>query len=160
MTLVHVRVADWAAAANQGAVLATVGLGSCVAIIMHDAMNGVGALAHILLPSRALTRDRDNPAKVPETAVPFLLDQMRRLGAGRLIQARLVGGASMFGALIPNGGMNVGERNIGAAREALALAGIPIVGEAGGGDYGRSVYFHLADGRVEVRSLRAGARVL
>lgn len=160
MSLVHVRVADWAAAADSASVLATVGLGSCVAIILHDASCGVGALAHVLLPSRALTRDRDNPAKVPETAVPFLLDQMRALGSGRLVRARLVGGASMFGALIPNGGMNVGERNIDAAREALALAGIPIVGEDVGGDYGRSVYFHLADGRVEVRSLKAGPRVL
>lgn len=160
MTLVHVRVAEWAAAADATSVLATVGLGSCVAIILHEARSGVGALAHVLLPSRALTRDVDKPAKVPETAVPLLVSEMRKLGAGPDIRARLVGGASMFAALIPSGGLNVGERNIEAARQALALARIPIDAEDTGGDYGRSVYFHLQDGRVEVRSLRVGSRVL
>jgi chemotaxis protein CheD len=42
----------------------------------------------------------------------------------------------------------------------LAAAGIPILAEDTGLDYGRSVYFHLADGRVEVRSLKKGDRVL
>ena len=160
MSLVHVRVADWAAAAERGTVLATVGLGSCVAIILHDAGAGVGAMAHVLLPSRTLTRRDDNPAKSPETAVPLLLDEMRRLGARGPVAARLVGGASMFAGLLPSGGLNVGERNIEASRAALRLAGIPVVGEDVGGDYGRSVYFHLVDGRVEVRSLRVGSRVL
>jgi chemotaxis protein CheD len=160
MSLVHVRVADWAAAAERGTVLATVGLGSCVAIILHDAGAGVGAMAHVLLPSRTLTRRDDNPAKSPETAVPLLLEEMRRLGARGSVEARLVGGASMFAGLLPSGGLNVGERNIEASRAALQLAGIPVVGEDVGGDYGRSVYFHLVDGRVEVRSLRVGSRVL
>lgn len=160
MSLVHVRVADWAAAAERGTVLATVGLGSCVAIILHDAGAGVGAMAHVLLPSRTLARRDDNPAKSPETAVPLLLEEMRRLGARGSVEARLVGGASMFAGLLPSGGLNVGERNIEASRAALQLAGIPVVGEDVGGDYGRSVYFHLVDGRVEVRSLRVGSRVL
>ena len=42
MSLVHVRVADWAAASDQSAVLATVGLGSCVAIILHERRTGIG----------------------------------------------------------------------------------------------------------------------
>jgi chemotaxis protein CheD len=47
-----------------------------------------------------------------------------------------------------------------ATREVLAQAGIPIVSEDTGQDYGRSVYFHLADGRLEVRSLKKGDRVI
>ncbi len=160
MSLVHVRVADWAARAEPGAVIVTVGLGSCVAIILHDARSGVGAMAHVLLPSRTLARRDDNPAKSPETAVPLLLEAMRRLGARGGVQARLVGGASMFAGLLPSGGLNVGERNIDASRAALEAVGVPIVGEDVGGDYGRSVYFHLVDGRVEIRSLRVGSRVL
>jgi chemotaxis receptor (MCP) glutamine deamidase CheD len=35
-----------------------------------------------------------------------------------------------------------------------------VLAEDVGGDYGRSVYFHLADGRVEVHSLKAGRRVI
>jgi chemotaxis protein CheD len=66
----------------------------------------------------------------------------------------------MFGQLVNGTGINVGERNIVATREALAAAGIPLVAEDTGLDYGRSVYFHLTDGRVEVRSLKKGDRVL
>ena len=34
---------------------------------------------------------------------------------------------------------------------ALAVAGIPLIAEDTGLDYGRSVYFHLADGRLQAR---------
>ena len=76
------------------------------------------------------------------------------------ISAKIVGGASMFGQLVVGSGINVGERNVLATRKALALAGVPIIAEDTGLDYGRSVYFHLTDGRLDVRSLKKGNRVL
>jgi chemotaxis protein CheD len=57
-------------------------------------------------------------------------------------------------------GVNVGERNVTATRDVLAALRIPLIAEDTGLDYGRSVYFHLSDGRVEVRSLKAGDRVI
>jgi chemotaxis protein CheD len=42
----------------------------------------------------------------------------------------------------------------------LHARGVPIVAEDVGSDYGRSVHFFLDDGRVEVRSLKKGNRVL
>ncbi|PYP33385.1 MAG: chemotaxis protein CheD, partial [Gemmatimonadetes bacterium] len=56
-----VKVADWAAE-RGGGVLVTLGLGSCVAIMLHDPGAGAGAMAHVLLPSRSLSRDTSNPA--------------------------------------------------------------------------------------------------
>ena len=76
------------------------------------------------------------------------------------IAAVVVGGASMFGNLMGTAGMNIGERNVQAVRRALEMAGIPVVADDTGSDYGRSVFFFLDDGRVEVRSLRKGSRVL
>lgn len=158
-TEIRVSVADYAVSNN--ALISTIGLGSCVAIVLHDATARVGGMAHVLLPNVSMSRDRSNPAKFPETAVPLLLDEMRRLGARPdRVSARIVGGASMFAALIPTGGINIGERNIVAARDALDAAGVPIVAEDVGSDYGRSVYLSTRDGRVEVRSLRKGLRVL
>ena len=46
--------------------LVTVGLGSCVAILLYDAEARVGGMAHILLPSPALSRTDGNPAKFPQ----------------------------------------------------------------------------------------------
>jgi chemotaxis protein CheD len=158
---VRVKVADYAV--RRGAhVIATIGLGSCVAIALYDPDSQVGALAHILLPNAAMSRETSNPAKFPETIVPVMLQEMRRLGVRKeaAIRAKIAGGASMFGQLVNGTGINVGERNVSATRSALAVAGIPIVGEDTGLDYGRSVYLHLADGRLEVRSLKKGDRVL
>lgn len=159
VTEIRVKVADWAVAQGQRTI-ATIGLGSCVAIVLHDAATAVGGLAHILLPEASLSRDQDNRAKFPDTAVPLLITEMRRLGARGALQAKLVGGASMFGALLPAGGINMGERNVLATRRALEVAGIRVVAEDTGGDYGRSVYLDVQTGRVLVRSLRRGDRTL
>jgi chemotaxis protein CheD len=161
VTDVRVKVADYAVRRGPH-VLATIGLGSCVAIALYDPDSQVGALAHILLPNPAMSRETENPAKFPETIVPVMLGEMRALGATATarINAKIVGGASMFGQLANGSGINVGERNLSATRDVLAALGIPIVAEDTGLDYGRSVYFHLADGRLEVRSLKKGDRVI
>jgi chemotaxis protein CheD len=157
--VVRVKVADLVASADG--TLVTIGLGSCVAIVLHDVEARVGGLAHVLLPSAQMSRDRTNPAKFPETAIPTLIADMRRLGAKQeRLTARIVGGASMFGNLLPTRGINIGERNIAAVRTVLATERVPIVGEDVGSDYGRSVYLSVEDGRVEVRSLRMGTRAL
>ncbi len=160
MTETVVRVAD-ARAAAAGGRLVTLGLGSCVAIILHDATAQVGGLAHVLLPSPTLSRDRANPARYPETAVPHLVQELTALGAApERLRARLVGGASMFASLSSPGVAQMGERNVQASRDALKAARIPLVAEDTGRDYGRSVYFDVADGRVEVRTVQHGSREL
>jgi chemotaxis protein CheD len=158
---VRVKVADYAVRRGND-IIATIGLGSCVAIALYDRESRTGGLAHILLPSMAMSRETSNPAKFPETIVPLMLTEMRALGmtSKAKVLAKIAGGASMFGQLVNGTGINVGERNILATREALAKARVEIVGEDTGLDYGRSVYFHLTDGRVEVRSLKKGDRVL
>lgn len=159
MTEIRVKVADYAVATGD-AVLATIGLGSCVAIVLYDEASRVGGLAHILLPSEGMSRDVQNRAKFPATAVPLLLEQMRSRGSRGPITARIAGGASMFGALLPSGGINMGERNVDATRRVLDEARLPLVGQDTGGDYGRSIYLYVRDGRMLVKSLAKGNRVL
>jgi chemotaxis protein CheD len=155
-----VKVADWAADRGD-AVITTLGLGSCVAIMLYDAESRAGAMAHILLPSRKLAHDVSNPAKFPESAVPLLIERLKALGADpRRLVAKLAGGASMFTQLLTPGTVQMGERNIVAARNALRLASIPVVREAVGGERGRTVRFHVTDGRVEVRSVGAEPHVI
>lgn len=155
-----VRVADWAVEEGDR-VIVTLGLGSCVAIMLHDPGIPAGGMAHVLLPSKSLARDQTNPAKFPETAVPLLVERLKLIGAdpGRLV-AKLAGGASMFASLTTPGTVQMGERNIVAARNALRAAGIPIVREAVGGEVGRTVWFNLQDGRVEIRSVGADTHVI
>ncbi len=160
MKEVIVKVADWAAERGDG-VIVTLGLGSCVAIMLHDPERQAGAMAHVLLPSRSLAHDTTNLAKFPESAVPLLVDRLKTLGAEpRRLVAKLAGGASMFAQLMTPGTIQMGERNIVAARNALRAASIPIVRESVGGERGRSIRFHVKDGRVEVRSVGADAEVI
>ena len=155
-----VRVADLQVG-GAGDVLVTVGLGSCIAIVLHDAEACVGGMAHVLLPSPALTKQDGNPAKSPHTAIPRLLELMSERGASpRRITARLAGGASMFAALAPPGTIQMGERNVVASRQVLNAQGIPLVGESVGGDYGRTVRLDVAEGSLEVRSVAHGVITL
>ncbi len=155
-----VKVADWAAERGDG-VLVTLGLGSCVAIMLHDPQIKAGAMAHVLLPSISLARDITNKAKFPETAVPLLVEHLKALGADpRRLVAKLAGGSSMFSQLVTQGTIQMGERNVLAARSALRTAAIPIVGESIGGERGRSVRFHVKDGRVEIRSVGASESLI
>ncbi|PYP41410.1 MAG: chemotaxis protein CheD [Gemmatimonadetes bacterium] len=155
-----VKVAEWAAERGEG-VLVTLGLGSCVAIMLYDAESRAGAMAHVLLPSISLARDISNRAKFPETAVPLLVERLKGLGADpRRLVAKLAGGASMFSQLVTPGTIQMGERNVLAARTSLRAAGIPILREAVGGERGRSIRFYVKDGRVEIRSVGEHADVI
>jgi chemotaxis protein CheD len=155
-----VRVADLQIGSGED-VLITIGLGSCVAILLHDPATRIGGLAHVLLPSPALARQDGNAAKFPQTAVPRLLELMAKHGANpRRITGRLVGGASMFASLAPPGTIQMGERNLVASRQALNNHGIPLTGEAVGGDFGRTVRLRVADGQVEVSSVAHGIQTL
>lgn len=153
-----VDIADFAVGAGD-TVLSTSGLGSCVALVLHDAESGIAGLAHFLLPEASSGSTFTRPAKFAATGVPLLAAEMRLHGAqGRLV-AKLVGGARMFGALL-SGGVNMGQRNVEAARAALERLRIPVVGEDVGGECGRSVRLVAATGLVQVRSLAGRDRAL
>ena len=149
-------------AARAPGTLGALGLGSCVAVILHDPQARIGGLAHVLLPSPSVGRkNHDAPGRYAPTAVDELLRKMRDLGASPArVTARLVGGASMFTGLQPPGTIQMGERNVHAAREALHRHGIRLTGEVVGGDYGRSVELDLDSGRVRVTSYQHGTTEL
>jgi chemotaxis protein CheD len=157
---VIVKVADWAAERGEG-VLVTLGVGSCVAIMLFDPQASAAAMAHVLLPSTRLARDVTNHAKFPETAVPLLVSRLKSLGADpRRMVAKLAGGASMFSQLVTPGTIQMGERNVLASRGALRAAGVPLLGESVGGEHGRSIRFYVQDGRVEIRTVGADVYVI
>ncbi len=155
MNTITVRIADFAVGASD-AVLVTNGIGSCVAIALYDPSARVGALAHVLLPNEMLSASSEPAGRCASSAVPVMVRRIRELqGAGEL-QARLIGGASMFAPLLIPGALSLGARNIASARAALAVAEIPVVGEDVGGDHGRSVRFDLASGSLVVASVAKG----
>jgi chemotaxis protein CheD len=154
----RVPIAHHAVAKGRGR-LVTIGLGSCVAITIHDPLTRIGGLAHVLLPDPIGATAAEHPAKFATTAVPLLLDEMRALGAKGPFIAKLAGGASLFGTLLSAGG-SMGDRNIAAARAALERARIDVKAEDVGGGTGRTVVLDVANGELTVKSVQRGDRVI
>jgi chemotaxis protein CheD len=154
--VVSVRLGEYAVTRGEGR-LAALGLGSCVALIVHDDQTKVGGIAHIVLPSPTDSTDQSNLIKFADTAVPFLLEEMGRAGAVHSrIKARIIGGASMFSNLMPKSATTIGQRNVKRCRELLHDAEVEILAEAVGAHMGRSVVLDVSTGTVTVRSVGEG----
>lgn len=142
---IRVGVADWRVT-DDDSLLVTSGLGSCVAVAVHDADAEVGGLLHAMLPEA--DGPVENPAKYVDSGLDEMLSAMMRLGASpdNLI-AKLAGGSSMLDLSI---GDSVGARNVAAAERALADAGVELLASETGGDSGRSVSFSPTSGDVTI----------
>lgn len=133
------------------------GLGSCIGLIVADRFTGVSAVAHVVLPTGTGHRTRD-PAKYADRVVPFLLDQLARLGGGReRVHAYMAGGARMFEI---TGHDDIGRRNAQVVQEELARAGIPLVAADVGGSRGRTLWWSPATGVARITQVGCEERVL
>ncbi len=167
--MLNVGVAELKVSDNSD-ILASFGLGSCVAVAVYDPKKKIGGLAHVMLPE---SRGKDNP-KVPgkfaDTAIPDLVDRLERIGARpKCLRCKIVGGAQMFeipGSRNRDAGLacgpaaHIGARNVDAVKIALEKLKIPIVGEETGGNHGRTVKFDSCTGDVEVSSIHFGKHTI
>jgi chemotaxis protein CheD len=131
-------------------ILTTVGIGSCVVLMLYDGVNRIGGLAHILLPARLHTANGTVPYLYTDSALKTLLGDMHKQGAARpSISARLAGCARMFSAS-PDFPC-IGDQNLDSIMQLLAEERISIKGADTGGTYGRTIKFHLDSGEVVVK---------
>lgn len=155
--VVLVRMAEMATATGD-VVLRTIGLGSCVGVILMAPGTPAASLAHIMLPKPAQAVDEAARAKYATTAIPLMIESLRQLGVPQSqMQAKLVGGANMFRTVTPRvESLKIGERNVEMCRATLEQHGIPIVAEMVGGDKGRTVDHHCLTGQTKVKTVYGG----
>jgi len=128
-------------------ILKAYGLGSCVAVAIHDPESKVGGLGHMLLPKRPGKNPPDSQGKYVDAGICQMVDQLVLIGANRQgLVAKIAGGANMFETTYQTLINSIGARNAKSARETLEQLAIPLVGEEVGGNRGRSVEFDLASG--------------
>ena len=68
------------------------------------------------------------------------------------MRAKLAGGARIFFFSDQKEG-GVGQKNVLSARQALQELEVPIESEDTGESYGRSIYFYVKDGSVEIETM-------
>jgi chemotaxis protein CheD len=124
------------------AALSTI-LGSCVAVCMWDAREGIGGMNHFMLPQFAGSGIRS--ARFGNIALQELLDKMVAAGARRnAISAHVFGGACMFEQLAS--AHHLGLKNIELALDFLTKNRIDVVQKNVGGSRGRKLHFQTDDG--------------
>lgn len=140
----------------------TYALGSCVGSCLYDKVTGIAGMSHIMLPDSSVVENKSvgfNRMKFADTALPDMVAAMVKMGADpRRLQAKIAGGALMFASKTEQ--FNIGERNVAAVRKALTALRIPIVASDTGLNYGRTVFFQSADGKVVVKSTTRGINLL
>ena len=157
-----VGIGEFAVSNVDGETILTHALGSCIAVCVWDLQARVAGLLHFLLPDAAINaeRARAQPAAFANTGIPLLFQAAYALGLEkRRCTVRLIGGAEVTG-LARAGSLNVGKRNLLAARNILWRNGVLINAEATGGHVPRTVALHVRDGLIEVTSGRVLVREL
>lgn len=145
------NLAEWAVTDSLQVVIGCLGLGSCVAIALHDSQAGVGGMAHTVLPDSTAGRPRGEDARFVDLAVPMLLREMVALGAERRqLRVHLVGGAQMLQSAAMSERAQIGARNVEAAHSALEALGLRVTSDQTGGGHGRTVWLQVKSGELVV----------
>ena len=151
MNSVVVGVADCRISADRADSLVTYALGSCIAVLIHDPVAGVGGLLHFMLPESSIDREKaqQNPYMFADTGIPLLFRSAYEQGADkRRLIVIAAGGAQVMD---PSGVFNIGKRNHLAMRKILWKAGVLVHGEEVGGTASRTVRLEVGSGRALMR---------
>lgn len=142
-------------------VLTTLGLGSCVGVVLYDPMIKVAGLAHIMLPDSTKIKNNSNIAKFADTGILKLIEDMARIGARKKnLVAKLAGGAQMFSFKASSDLMRIGERNVQSCISILNSLKIRIVAQDTGENYGRTIEFYPETGELRIKTIGKDIKII
>lgn len=142
-------------------VITTLGLGSCIGLVLYDPVTKVGGMVHYMLPDSTKVRNNSNVAKFGDTGIRELLKRVVAAGANKSrLVAKIAGGAKMFEVSGLSEVGNIGARNAQTARETLKALGIRLVAEDTGLNYGRTVELHCDTGEFYIKSVGKPLKII
>lgn len=149
---VVIGIGDYAVVTDDTPIT-TVGLGSCVGIVLYDPTTKVSGMSHIMLPE--MGNKQDKIGKYADTAIPALIEDMRRAGANiDKLKAKLAGGASLFD--FTDDTLQIGERNSQAVKQKLKEFHIYVVNQDLGGNRGRTITFYPNTKELFIKMVKKG----
>ena len=144
-------------------IISTLGLGSCLGVVLYDESSGVCGMAHVMLPdSKRMPSQNDNRFKFMDTCLADMYEELtvkNHIPASRL-EAKIAGGAKMFAHRSTNSMLNVGEQNVVKAKEMLSAWNIPIRAEDTGDQYGRTITFDPSKSELHIKTVGVGESVI
>jgi chemotaxis protein CheD len=119
-------------------------LGSCVAVLLFDSRETVGAMCHIVHARKAPPGARRD-GRYADAAMALMYAGLQGLGVQpRLCQARVYGGGHLF----PKRGGSVddpGARNVAWVSDFLQAEGIPVIEQRTGGHFYRRISWTIGN---------------
>ncbi len=162
MNRIVIGIGEYAVASRSDERIKTYGLGSCLAVVIHNPYREVTGMVHIALPDSTIDREkaRKHPGYFADTGIPLLLQTMnaiteRENPTGLVV--KIVGGASV---LRPPNTFNIGTRNTTAVHHILAACGLTAAASDVGGAASRTVEVYARDGAVSIRDSHGRIRLL
>lgn len=149
--LIKVGIADWKVC-NIPDTITTIGLGSCVGVVIYSANDSFCGMLHIMLPSSKEIKNNSNRAKFADTGIEDMVSSLEKKGMRRsAMKAKIAGGAKMFQFSGKSELGTVGDRNVNSVKTKLKEYNIPIISEDCGADFGRTISFNIDTKMLMVR---------
>jgi chemotaxis protein CheD len=152
----NIGVSEMYLSNQNGDILVTHALGSCIGLAIHDPLACVGGILHYMLPLSKIDSDKAeiNPYMFGDTGIPAFFLEAYKLGAKKEnISVIMAGGAEIFSNCEF---FNIGSRNIAIARKMFWKNGVMITAEQTGGKIPRTMYLEIGSGKSWVTT--AGVR--
>lgn len=141
--------------------ITTLGLGSCVGVVLYDKERKIAGMVHVMLPDSTKVRQNQNKAKFADTGIDLLIEMLQKEGAMKSsLTAKIAGGAQMFAFTSNNDMLRVGERNVEAVKAKLKSMGIRILAEDTGLNFGRTVEFFPETGDFVIKAVGKPVRTI
>lgn len=134
--------------------ITTLGLGSCVGVVLYDTAKKLSGMVHVMLPDSSKIKNNENLAKFADTGIDELIRRLVAMGASKTsLVAKIAGGAQMFAFNSNNDMLRVGDRNVEATKMKLSNLHIPLLAEDTGANYGRTIEFYPETGELIIKSV-------
>ena len=121
-------------------------ISSGVSVMLYNAEHKTGAALHILA-SHSGPRAPQNPIVYANTAIPFIMEQLRKKGIKPPFSVAIAGGAVMPGT---HGISHIGPTTAKAVRSALSDQGLTIKIDKTGTNQIRSMILDVDAGKIKI----------
>ncbi|RJO64830.1 MAG: chemotaxis protein CheD [Myxococcales bacterium] len=149
---VTIDISDLKVSDDPNAVLITYALGSCIAVIVYDAVKHVGGMIHYMLPlsNTAPDKAQTKPAMFADTGVPLLFLKLYEYGCRKQdLVVKIAGGGKLYE---DHGVFDIGKRNYTVLRKIFWKNDIIIAAEDVGGAKSRTAKLYVGNGLVTIRA--------